>query len=135
MKELFLDTGYLIALEDASDQYHQEVAKHWPKFLASKPSLVTTTYVFDEVVTFFNNRGLHQKAVELGDALTGSSFIELIHVDQALFDEGWRYFRKHKDKTYSLTDCLSFVIMKQRGIKTALTFDKHFKQAGFGRLP
>ncbi len=40
-------------------------------------------------------------------------------------------FQKHQDKRYSLTDCISFVVMKQKGLKTAMTFDKHFAQAGF----
>lgn len=64
-----------------------------------------------------------------------SGSIEFIHVDEALFDEGWQYFQKHFDKAYSLTDCISFVVMKQRRIKTALTFDWHFAQAGFEKLP
>ena len=64
-----------------------------------------------------------------------SPSIEFIHVDEALFYEGWQYLQKHADKAYSLTDCISFVVMKQRRIKTALTFDRHFVQAGFEKLP
>ena len=103
--------------------------------IKSPPQLVTTSYVFDEVITFFNSRGRHEKAVEVGDNLIQANSIELIHVDEAVFYEGWEYFQKHKDKTYSLTDCISFVVMKQRVIKAALTFDRHFAQAGFDKLP
>jgi predicted nucleic acid-binding protein len=42
---------------------------------------------------------------------------------------------KYQDKRYSLTDCISFVVMQQRGIQTALAFDQHFTQAGFQREP
>ena len=97
--------------------------------------LVTTTYIFDEVVTLFNSRNLHYKAVEVGNQLLESHEIELINIDQNLFNQGWQYFQKYQDKSYSLTDCLSFIIMKQRNIVTALTLDNHFLQAGFQMLP
>jgi predicted nucleic acid-binding protein len=66
MKPLFLDSGYIIALEAADDQNHQFALEHWQSFRENIPHLVTTTYVFDEVVTFFNNRDRHEKAVEIG---------------------------------------------------------------------
>lgn len=136
MTSLFLDTSYLIAVEDADDQKHREALKHWRK-LSQKPSLhiVTTSYVFDEVITFLNDRRLHSKAVEVRRKLLSSRTINLVHVDEELFDEAWTYFQKRKDKRYSMTDCVSFVLMKRMGLKQALTFDRHFKQAGFTKLP
>ena len=107
MKTLFLDAGYVIALEASDDQNHKAASQYWRKLLKSPPHLVTTSYMFDEVVTFFNSRGRHEKAVEVGDSLIQTSAIELIHVDEALFYEGWEYFQKHQDKSYSLTDCIS----------------------------
>jgi len=132
---IFLDTGYIIALEAADDQNHEAALRHWVLFSKNLPLVFTTTYVFDEVVTFFNNRGHHPKSVEIGNNLLKSPSIRFIHVDQSLFQEGWSYFKKHSDKSYSLTDCISFVLMKHLGIKTALTFDSHFIQAGFKTLP
>ena len=135
MKPLFIDAGYLIALEASDDQNHDGAQRHWRGLLQSLPPLVTTSYVFDEVVTFFNSRNRNAKAVEIGNSLLRSSAVEFVHVDEALFYEGWQFFQKHQDKTYSLTDCTSFVLMNRRGITEALTFDKHFAQAGFGKLP
>ena len=135
MSALFIDAGYLIALEASDDQSHEAAAQHWQGLLKSLPPLVTTSYVFDEVVTFFNSRGRHAKATELGNRLLQSPAVELIHVDEALFREAWQHFQQHQDKRYSLTDCVSFVVMGQRGINAALTFDRHFTQAGFGRQP
>ncbi len=135
MKPLFIDAGYLIALEASDDQHHGAALRHWHVLLKALPPLITTSYVFDEVVTFFNSRNRHAKAVEVGHNLLHSSSVELVHVDEALFYEAWQYFQKRKDKTYSLTDCISFIVMKQRGVRTALTFDRHFEQAGFDRLP
>ena len=96
---------------------------------------MTTTYVFDETVTFFNSRNLHSKAVEIGKRLLESPDIELIEIDRDLFDQGWQYFQKYQDKSYSLTDCISFIVMKKRQIFTVLSLDNHFLQAGFEKLP
>lgn len=59
----------------------------------------------------------------------------IVHVDEELFYEAWGYFQKHKDKKYSLADCVSFVLMQKLEIREALTFDRHFVQAGFVKLP
>ena len=135
MNALFVDAGYLIALEAADDQHHLAAQSHWRKLRQTLPPLITTSYVFDEVVTFFNNRNRHEKAVELGGRLLQSPSIELVHVDESLFEEAWSFFQQYQDKAFSLTDCVSFVLMTQRQVTTALTFDKHFKQAGFLLLP
>lgn len=86
-------------------------------------------------MTYFNSRNFHSKAVEIGNRLLTSSSVEFIQVEETLFSEGWELFQSRSDKSYSLTDCISFVTMKRLGISTALTFDAHFVQAGFSKLP
>lgn len=134
-KNVFVDTSYLLALELKNDQNHKIANKHWQDFVKDSFSLVTTSYIFDETVTYLNSRGFHDKAVEVGENLLLSSSVELIQVDENLFLEGWAMFQKHKDKRYSLTDCISFIVMEQKEIQTALTFDKHFVQTGFDTKP
>lgn len=131
----FLDTSYVIALEIVNEDNHQVVLQHWQTLAISQPSLVTSTYIFDEIVTFFNSRNLHYKAVEIGNRLIESPEIELIEIEQKLFNQGWLYFQKYADKSYSLTDCLSFIIMQENHIAQALTLDHHFVQAGFQKFP
>ena len=97
--------------------------------------MVTTSYVVDEIVTFLNNRRQHDKAVKIGNDLLTASRIQIVHVGEPLFYEAWDYFAQHADKTYSLTDCISFVLMARLAISQALTFDRHFVQAGFETLP
>ncbi|MDQ3831913.1 MAG: type II toxin-antitoxin system VapC family toxin [Candidatus Tectomicrobia bacterium] len=135
MNPVFVDTGYLLALEIANDQHHQAAVQHWQRIVTTLPPLVTTSYVFDEVVTFFNSRGHHAKAVQIGNDLLRSAYLQLIHVDERLFYEGWTYLQQHQDKDYSLTDCISFVVMQRLSISTAFAFDRHFAQAGFTKVP
>jgi len=131
----FLDTGYLLALELANDQHHAAAVAHWEGIKAAPPPLVTTSFVFAEMVTFLNSRGFHARAVQVGTWLIDSALVEIVHVDEPLFQDAWAYFREHQDKRYSLADCVSFVLMERRQIATALAFDHHFPQAGFAIQP
>jgi len=135
MSPVFLDTGYLIALEASDDQNHAAARRHWRGFSRRLPPLVTNSLVFAEVVTFFNTRGQHAKAVELGNMLLESPAVELVHADDLLLLSAWDWFQQYADKSFSLADCVSFGVMQQRGLGQALAFDRHFIQAGFRKLP
>ena len=58
----------------------------------------------------------------------------VVHVDEALWERGWELFVERPDKHWGLTDCISFVVMKDHHIAQAFASDHHFEQAGFGRL-
>jgi predicted nucleic acid-binding protein len=135
MSPVFLETGSVIALEASDDQHHEEAVRHWQEVGPELTSIVTTTYVFDELVTFFNSRGHHEKAVDIGRRLRASPRVELVSETESLFEAGWDLFRRRPDKRYSLTDCLSFVLMDRRGIERALAFDRHFEQVGYKQIP
>lgn len=135
MSPVFIDTGFLIAVEMVQDQHHSAAIDAWRRILLSPPELVTTSFVVAELVTFFVSRGRHAKAVELAENLRSSSAVRLIHVDEELFNAGFEYLKRRPDKQFSLTDCISFVVMNRMAIGEALAFDAHFEQAGFSRLP
>lgn len=135
MNHFFLDASYLIALELADDQHHSLALPHWQRIQQKPLQLTTTSYIFDEVVTFLNSRHLHSKAVKMGRILLSSPSIDLIQVDDELFGEAWQYFQRYDDKSYSLTDCISFIVMQRREISSCLTFDQHFAQAGLMKFP
>lgn len=135
MRTVFVDTGYILALELANDRNHPHALRHWESAKRDLPLLLTTSYVFDEVVTFLNSRGHHAKAVTVGAMLLHSPSVRLLHVDEALFHEGWRYFQQYQDKDYSLPDCISFVVMQQMRLSVVYAFDQHFSQAGFVKEP
>ncbi len=94
-----------------------------------------TTSILDETATLLNARGLHELAVAAGTQLIRSPAVTLLHVDVGLLERGWAYFCRHADKRYSLTDCISFIVMQERGLREALTFDQHFTQAGYAAIP
>jgi len=76
MRRAFLDAGYVIAIEIEDDQVHAMAVEHWDHIrVVNPPRLVTTSYVFDEVVTFLTSRGRHDKAIEIGNYLLGSPTI------------------------------------------------------------
>lgn len=135
MNSAFIDTGYLIALETVGDQHHVQAAAHWRDFVRSDVLLVTTSFVLDEVITYFVSRSRHGKAVEIGQRLMSSPSVRVVHVDEELLTAAFEYLKKRPDKRFSLTDCVSFVLMERLGMKQALAFDAHFEQAGFTRLP
>jgi predicted nucleic acid-binding protein len=57
--------------------------------------------------------------------------VQLIPCTGALMEEGVLLYSQRPDKKWSLTDCISFVVMQREGITEALTGDHHFDQAGF----
>lgn len=60
--------------------------------------------------------------------------VEMVWVDEILHREAIDLLLVRQDKTYSLCDAISFVLMRKKGIREALTTDKHFEQEGFTRL-
>ena len=131
MASVFLDTGYLVALTLGNDQHHDDAVNHWQRVVQGTIDIVTTSLVLVETVTFINSRGHHQKAILAGNTLLENPHIRMIPVDDDLLMEGWEYFQRYSDKRYSLTDCVSFVVMEKYDIYTAYAFDRDFIQAGF----
>jgi predicted nucleic acid-binding protein len=60
--------------------------------------------------------------------------IEVTPLSEELYGRGLTFFERHRDKEWGLTDCISFVVMRDRGLTDALTADAHFRQAGFRPL-
>ena len=63
------------------------------------------------------------------DALRADPNVEIVALDRTLFEAAYRLFKERADKDWSITDCISFVVIQERGISEALTADQHFVQA------
>lgn len=92
---------------------------------------VTTTAVLTELADGFARSGDRNAIVRFISDLRGDLDIDIVTADEALFEAGMQLYASRPDKDWSLTDCMSFVVMQQQGILEALTGDRHFEQAGF----
>jgi len=130
VNELFVDSVFLIALVSPRDQYHTRAAA----FDLSGRSLVTTRFVLIEIADAFARAADRQRAIDLIDALEGDPQVRIVPADETLVREGYDFYCERPDKDWSLTDCISFVVMQREGITEALTGDRHFEQAEFVAL-
>ena len=131
---IFADTSYLIALIDRRDHLHPH-AVELAATLGSR-TIVTTELVLIEWLNAFSRPGPLSRDAVLSayHALARDRQVEVVNQSQRLFRAALIHFSRHSDKAWSLTDCTSFVVMQQRGIRDALTHDRHFVQAGFRAL-
>jgi predicted nucleic acid-binding protein len=125
---LFADSFYFFALLNSSDNAHALAADFTKKFVGN---LVTTAWVITELADGMSTLAQREAFIRFLDGLRQQPNMKLAPPDLALFDEGITLYRKRLDKEWSLTDCISFVVMQQEGITEALTGDHHFEQAGF----
>jgi predicted nucleic acid-binding protein len=131
MKETFADTFYFLALLNPHDQAHRQ-AQEIGALLEGR--LVTTEYVLLEVGDAMSRPSDRSRFLTLVETLASDENTEVIPASSQLLSEGIDLFRNRPDKDWPLTDCLSFVVMTQRGITDGLTGDEHFRQAGFQAL-
>jgi predicted nucleic acid-binding protein len=96
--------------------------------------LVTTPWVLVEVADGLAGSPDRGKFDELLHFLRSHKHVTVAPLDQQVFDQGVELYTRRPDKDWSLTDCISFVVMREHGITDALTGDHHFEQAGFNIL-
>ena len=128
LSKIFVDTLFVIALINRRDQYHQQ-ATGLADMLEGYPLLVT-----DAVLLEIGNalaRGYKKEAVEVIEQFLSSDEVEIVRLTPELFEEAFALYKSYQDKDWGLVDCISFVVMRQAGVREALTFDRHFVQAGF----
>lgn len=131
MKLLFADTSFYVAIFNPHDALH---ARAKTVAAAHEGRVLTTQFVLVEVGNFFccgNARAVFQTMVE---NLRLAEDIEIVPASAELFDRGLNLFIARPDKDWSLTDCISMVVMQERGITEVITADHHFEQAGFVTL-
>jgi predicted nucleic acid-binding protein len=128
---IFVDTGYLLALLSPRDELFAR-AQRWATSIHEP--LVTTEYVLWELVNAMSAPIDRPKAHAAVAEIRSSKSWEVIIATPDLFSEGLSYHAFRSDKDWSLTDCISFINMQQRGLQFALAYDHHFEQAGFEAL-
>lgn len=131
--EFFLDSNFAIALINAKDQHHAGAVTIARK-LVGKARLLTSEAVVFEVANALSKPKFRKATADFIRDLLNGEDTEVIHVTPALFTAALHLYSEREDKAWSLTDCLSFVLMREHGLNEALTNDDHFEQAGFKAL-
>jgi predicted nucleic acid-binding protein len=127
----FIDTFALFAMLNPIDARHLE-AMRW--FDGSRQPLITTEWILMELADGLSAARTRATAVAINRRLRADTRVTIIASSGELFRRGFDLYANRGDKDWSLTDCISFIVMGDRGITDALTGDHHFEQAGFVSL-
>ena len=128
---VFLDTAYVFALINTRDQWHAKAKTLEREFNADRRPLVTSEFVLMEIADGLSALHFRQQAIHVIDTLTRTPHATIVTASSEVYEAGLELFRRRNDKQWGLTDCTSFVIMQQQGLRHAPTTDIHFRQAGF----
>lgn len=128
---MLLDTSGLLCLLHRDEPQNAMAIELYAKAI----SRLTHTYILAEFVPLATVRGMpREAALEFSQRALDDNEIEVVWVDEILHRSALDLLQNRKDKTYSLCDAVSFILMRERHIFEALTTDKHFVQEGFMRL-
>lgn len=133
-KRYFVDTGFLIALAAPRDQLHEQALSVAQHVRDEEVSLLTTRAVLLELGAALSGLRHRAAAADMLRAIEADPAMEIVALSDTLYSDALEMFAQHRDKEWSLTDCLSFVVMRARGLTEALAADHHFEQAGFAAL-
>lgn len=129
--DVFMDSAGFLALWDAGDEHHAAAVRMQGDLARRRRRFLTTEYVVDETVTLLLVRHSHAAAVDFLETMERSEAVRLEWIGPERFHAAGALFRKHSDKQWSFTDCVSFVTMRELRVREAFTTGRHFKQAGF----
>ena len=125
---VFADTFALIAWLNPRDNAHALVTAYLDGFTGR---LVTTEWVLLEFADALSAPMARSMAVSFLQAVRADPLFEIVGYVPTMYQAGFDLFAARPDKSWSLTDCISFAVMTERGLSEALTADHHFEQAGF----
>lgn len=128
MKDVFVDTYALIAWLNQLDPDHARVKAYIASY---RGVLICTEWVLVELADAFSSQPARRIVTQFLQEVRTVSTFEITPYDMEVFDAGFELYANRPDKEWSLTDCISFSVMSERGLTEALTADRHFEQAGF----
>ena len=134
MAACFADTSFWIALSSKRDQYHSQAMAWHAAVIRSGSKIVTTEAVLWEWLNALADTTTRAIAAEGYRRAHGDSRVEIVPFETELNSAAVDLYRSRGDKDWSLTDCLSFVVMERHRLTEALTTDHHFEQAGMKAL-
>jgi predicted nucleic acid-binding protein len=132
MKPVFLDTVGLLALRDVADQWHSAANAAFAQLVASKSSLLTTSFILLERGNASVRRPYRLEASRLRATLEQRG--ELIVPKCEVWRRGWEAYDSGTVGQAGIVDCVSYAVMRRVGLTQAFTNDRHFRDAGFETL-
>ncbi len=134
MNQVFADASFWIALLNPRDELHEEAVT--ASKVHSSDRILTSEMVLAELLNSFAGRGpqLRLAVAKAVETLRGNRNVVIFPQTSDQFEQALLRYRDTSDKSWSLADCSSFLIMEAESIPAALTHDQHFEQAGFQAL-
>jgi uncharacterized protein len=134
MTEVFVDTVAWLALLNTSDELHEPAQQVMEQLSAQQARLTTTEFVLLEVADALCAPPVRGQTIHFIEGLRRLPVLDIIPASENLVAAGWKLYCQRNDKSWGLTDCMSFAVMQDRHLTQAFTSDHHFTQAGFARL-
>lgn len=134
MAEIFLDAPFAIALAARDDRHHATALKLADRIQRERRHLVTTRAVALEIGNALAKARYRVASVALLASTDRDPQVEVVPCSEELYARAFELYQARPDKEWGITDCISFLVMQDRGVIEVLTTDEHFEQAGFRSL-
>ena len=128
MRTVFADTYYFLALWNPHDQGHEKALTFTNVY---REALITTDWILIELADALARPPNRQRFLRFVRILQQQKDLAIVPASRTLLEEGLDLYERRPDKEWSLTDCISFVVMQKERLAEVLTGDHHFEQAGF----
>jgi uncharacterized protein len=131
MKPVFADTFFFFAILNRADPLHQRAVAYSRN---TRLLRITTDWIITELADGLSKIGDRERFMDIYRHIQTSPAIRVVPASRLLMEEAIALYASRPGKDWPLTDCVSFVVMRDEGITQALTGDQHFEQAGFTAL-
>ncbi len=131
MTPIFADTSYYVALLSPRDQNHAAAVRIGADL---RQPIVVTEFVLIELANALAGEGSRKQVSQFWNVLRHDPLVTIVPAAAELVNRGFALYERRPDKSWSLTDCISFIVMEELDLKEVLTADRHFEQAGYSIL-
>ncbi len=129
----YVDTSAFLAILDADDRNHITAKQQWIDLVLAEATLVCSDYILVESLALTQHRmGLAAARIFHEDIFP---LLTIEWVDESTYRAGIASMLTAARRDLSLVECITFEVMRQLGVQSAFTFDKHFKEQGFVCVP
>lgn len=131
MKRVYADTSFFLEVVRPSSTRRRQLIDD---LKVAHSQIVLSEFVLVELANALSSGRDRDLCRRLIQSLRDNPMVVIVPCSQEWVQKGWRLFISRPDKGWSLTDCISFVVMRSMRLTHALTTDHHFEQCGFVAL-